>query len=111
MWQKAIGNELALTEQTYVKALQRAKETEARIASSRGSDSPNEKAWFNAIRRDVNVAMPELNLFQRGAPLHDGLVDVLMAYSMYRSDVGYSHGTHVSRSSLPTLSSVYEHTH
>ncbi|KAL8928212.1 MAG: hypothetical protein Q9208_001922 [Pyrenodesmia sp. 3 TL-2023] len=95
VWQKAIGNELALTEQTYIKALQRAKETEARIASSRGNDAPNEKAWFNAIRRDVNVAMPELNLFQRGGPLHDGLVDVLMAYAMYRSDVGYSHGTHL----------------
>ncbi|KAL8903671.1 MAG: hypothetical protein Q9207_003773 [Kuettlingeria erythrocarpa] len=95
VWQKAIGNELALTEQTYIKALQRAKEMESRIASSRGADCSNERAWFDAIRRDVNVAVPELNLFQRGGPLHDGLVDVLMAYSMYRSDVGYSHGTHL----------------
>lgn len=75
---------------------------ESRIASSRGADCSNERAWFDAIRRDVDVAIPELNLFQRGGPLHDGLVDVLMAYSMYRSDVGYSHGTHVRRSSLPT---------
>lgn len=102
MWQKAIGNGLALTEKTYIKALQRAKETEARITTSRDVDLPTEKVWFDAIRRDVDVALPDLKIFQRGGPLHDGLVDVLMAYSMYRSDVGYSHGTHVCFS-IPLL--------
>ena len=62
-----------------------------------GKDEPDkEKAWFDAIRRDVRVAFPELKIFQSNGPLHGDLVDVLMAYSMYRSDVGYSHGTHVS---------------
>lgn len=96
VWQKALGNELALTEVTYTKALQRAKDLEARILEIGGDGASKEKAWFDAIRRDVKVTFPELKIFQPGAPLHDDLVDVLMAYSMYRSDVGYSHGTHVS---------------
>lgn len=98
VWQKAIGNNLALTEVTYTKALQRAKEMQARIVSSRDAEPPNEKAWFDAIRRDVDtvhITFPELQIYQSGGPLYDGLVDVLMAYSMYRSDVGYSHGSHL----------------
>ncbi|KAL8740596.1 MAG: hypothetical protein Q9190_006726, partial [Brigantiaea leucoxantha] len=96
VWQRAIGNDLALTETTYVKALQRAKDAESRIARSRGNDEPpREKAWFDAIRRDVKATFPELRVFEPdGGPLHGDLVDVLMAYSMYRADVGYSHGTH-----------------
>lgn len=96
VWQRAIGNELALTDVTSTKALNRAKDIEGRIAAGRGNEYQSEKKWFDAIRRDVKVTFPELNIFQPGGPLHDGLVDVLMAYSMYRSDVGYSHGTHVS---------------
>ena len=95
VWGKAIGNELALTEATYSKALQRAKDTEAQIAQLRTGDSSKEMAWFDAISRDVKVTFPDLNIFQPGGPLHNDLVDVLMAYSMYRSDVGYSHGTHL----------------
>lgn len=96
VWQKAIGNDLALTEVTFTKALQRAKDMEAKIARLGDQDTSREKVWFEAIRRDVKVTFPELNIFQTNGPLHDELVDVLRAYSMYRSDVGYSHGTHVS---------------
>jgi hypothetical protein len=97
VWQKGIGNELALTEVTYTKALNRAKDIEGRIVGGKSEHYQMEKAWFDAIHRDAEVTCPELNIFQSGGPLHDGLVDVLMAYSMYRSDVGYSHGTHVSQ--------------
>lgn len=106
VWQKAIGNNLALTETTYTKALQRVKEMQARIASSRDAEPPNEKAWFDAISRDVetiHVTFPELQIFKSGGSLYDSLVDVLMAYSMYRSDVGYSHGSHVSLILLPSM--------
>lgn len=104
VWQKGIGNELALTELTYKKALNRAKDIEGRIVGGETERYQMEKRWFDAIRRDAEVTCPELNIFQYGGPLHEGLVDVLMAYSMYRSDVGYSHGTHVSRS--PALGSL-----
>ncbi|KAL8697720.1 MAG: hypothetical protein Q9201_006971 [Fulgogasparrea decipioides] len=109
VWQRAIGNELSLTENTYIKALQRAKESESRMATSRSDEPPKEKAWFDAIRRDASVAFPELKVFQPAGPLHNGLVDVLMAYSMYRSDVGYSHGTHLLAALLLlTLPSAHE---
>ncbi|KAL8680445.1 MAG: hypothetical protein Q9186_003343 [Xanthomendoza sp. 1 TL-2023] len=111
VWQKAIGNNLTLSENTYTKALQRANDTEVRIAASRGEEPQKEKAWFKAIRRDANVTLPELKMFQGGGPLHDGLVDVLMAYSMYRSDVGYSHGTHLLAAilllTLPSASATF----
>lgn len=112
VWEKAIGNELALTEITYVKALQRAKDAERRTAKTCGDELGKEKTWFDAIRRDVKVAFPELSIFQPNGPLYDGLLDVLMAYSMYRSDVGYSHGIHVSSSALVnyTMLDNYLHT-
>ncbi|KAL9124189.1 MAG: hypothetical protein Q9217_006455 [Psora testacea] len=96
VWQRAIGNELALTEVTYKTALHRAKTMEAEIARDGGGQHHRkEKAWFDAIHRDVKHTLPKINIFQPGAPLHNDLVDVLMAYSMYRSDVGYCHGTHL----------------
>lgn len=96
MWERAIGNDLALTQVTYTKALQRAKDMEMRITSTRSDELSKEKAWFNAVRRDIKTVFPNLKIFRLGSPLHNSLLDVLMAYSMYRSDVGYSHGTHVS---------------
>ncbi len=68
---------------------------EANIAKLEAEKFSKEKAWFDAIRRDVKITFPDLNIFQPSGPLHHDLIDVLMAYSMYRSDVGYSHGTHV----------------
>ena len=96
VWKRAIGNELALTDATYKMALQRAKEIEKDIEKRERESVRKEKMWFDAIRRDVDVTLPELKVFQVGGPLHTDLTDMLMAYSMYRSDVGYSHGTHVS---------------
>ena len=110
VWQRAIGNDLALTEVTYQKALQRAKVIRTEIdGKPRGEENRKESAWFDAIHRDVKHTFPDLNIFQTGAPLHDGLVDVLMAYSMYRSDVGYSHGTHLMAAFLSlTMATPYD---
>ncbi|KAL8946787.1 MAG: hypothetical protein Q9222_006865 [Ikaeria aurantiellina] len=111
VWQRAIGNELTLTETTYTMALQRAKQTEASFAASRGEEPVKEKAWFDAIRRDVGVTFPELKDFQPGGNLRQGLIDVLIAYSMYRSDVGYSHGTNLLAAllllTLPSASATF----
>lgn len=96
VWDRAVGNELGLTDQTYAKALQRAQDLEKRMSQARPEELCKEQAWFRAIRRDMKNVFPELKIFQPGGPFHDGLLDVLMAYSIYRSDVGYSHGTHVS---------------
>lgn len=96
VWQRAIGNELALTEDTYKKALQRAKAVRALPDADVRESNRRMREWFAAIRRDVSTAFPDLHLFQEGGPLRETLIDVLEAYSMYRSDVGYLHGLHVS---------------
>lgn len=95
-WQRAIGNELALSEETFKKALQRAKDVRSRSEGDSGESNKRMRDWFEAIDSDVSTAFPELNLFQTGGPLRDTLIEVLQAYSMYRSDVGYVSGLHVS---------------
>jgi hypothetical protein len=98
VWAKAIGNELGLSDSSYTAALRRAKALETTI--SRGSqlsaDEERKKGWLSAIQADVNSTYPELKIFQPEGPLHESLLDVLKAYAMYRSDVGYVHGTSVS---------------
>ncbi|KAI9814835.1 MAG: hypothetical protein M1827_003101 [Pycnora praestabilis] len=96
VWQRAVGNELELKEASYVAALQRAKDKmkALKMAKHDNQRTGKENDWFFAIGRDVKATFPDLRIFQPGGPLNQGLVDVLMAYSMYRSDVGYMHGTH-----------------
>jgi hypothetical protein len=101
VWQRAVGNELELTDASYHAALSRAKALERKLAKGDGSLEEKKKGeWFAAIRRDVPGTYPELRIFQAGGPLCEPLVDVLMAYAMYRSDVGYVTGTNVSQ--IPT---------
>jgi hypothetical protein len=95
-WNRAIGNELALSDESYNKALKRAKDARAKSEGDSGESNKKMMQWFDAIQADVSKAFPELNLFQEGGPLRETLVDVLEAYAMYRSDVGYLTGLHVS---------------
>lgn len=94
VWQRAIGNELSLTDESYQKALQRAKDL--RVKDDASETARRMRECLAAISRDVSSAFPDLHLFQEGGPLRDTLIDVLEAYSMYRSDVGYAYGLHVS---------------
>ena len=52
-----------------------------------------------------------MNLFQGCGPLRQTLIDVLQAYCMYRSDVGYIHGLHTIAALLvlqfPTPASAF----
>ena len=96
---RAIGNDLGLSETSYKIALARAKEIEANAQGARAVPKTKEVNGFKAIKRDVSRTWPALNLFQPGAPLHQPTVDVMMAYSVYRSDTGYVSGTHVSLNS------------
>ncbi|KAI9683333.1 MAG: hypothetical protein M1829_005403 [Trizodia sp. TS-e1964] len=100
VWQRAIGNELALTHASYPLALKRAKAIEAELERDVADGIVDERRkrqseWFKAIRRDVKETYPELKIFQHGGPLHTDLVDVCMAYAFYRSDVGYCYGNHL----------------
>ncbi|KAE8353887.1 hypothetical protein BDV28DRAFT_132284 [Aspergillus coremiiformis] len=93
-WQRAIGNELSLSEETYKKALRRAKDVRSKSDADAGETNKRMREWFEAIEVDASKAFPDLRLFQEGGPLRHTLIDVLEAYSMYRSDVGYISGLH-----------------
>ncbi|KAJ5938173.1 hypothetical protein N7454_004515 [Penicillium verhagenii] len=111
MWKRALGNELSLTDESFTKALQRAKDLRSRIEKEPSESNKRMLECFEAIEKDVSLAFPDLNLFQEGGPLRDTLIDVLQAYSMYRSDVGYIHGLHSIAALLvlqfPTPSSAF----
>lgn len=98
VWARAIGNELGLSQSSFHAALARAKEIEARVRDDKGDSEDNRRAkWFQAIRKDVaEKTWKDLRIFETGGPLHQNLVDVLSAYAMYRSDIGYVSGCNVS---------------
>ena len=87
VWQRAVGNPLGITPQTYAAALSRAH-------AARAQPSPRERSWFATIAADAATAFPDLKIFQPAAPLHQPLVDLLAAHACYRPDVGYTAGTH-----------------
>lgn len=107
VWQRALGNELSLSEESFTKALQRAKDLRAKVDTEPSENNKRMIECFDAIEADASKAFPDLNLFQESGPLRDPLVDVLQAYSMYRSDVGYIHGLHVSFLSFFSCCIVY----
>jgi len=112
VWQRAVGNQLTLSDASYVAALRRAKEVERKVATGYGTSEDNRKGeWFKAIRRDVGNTYAELKIFQLDGPLHESLVDVLMAYVVYRSDVGYVDGMNTTTAllllNLPSAASTF----
>lgn len=93
VWQRAVGNELNLSANSYLAALRRAKDLERKLAKGDADDNDKRHGrWFSAIRKDIETTFPELRIFQEGGPLNTSLIDVVSAYSMYRSDVGYVPG-------------------
>ncbi|KAG4029777.1 hypothetical protein MFRU_014g00770 [Monilinia fructicola] len=95
VWTRAIGNPLGLSDSSYTAALRRAQalETTIKSGSQLSAEEEKKKGWLERIERDVKETYPELRIFQPEGPLHVALTDVLKAYSMYRSDVGYVPGT------------------
>lgn len=98
VWTRAVGNDLGLTEKSFTAALGRAHAAEAREKAGHGSAEDHKcVSWMRAIRKDVEEhTFRDLRIFQAGGPLHESLLAVLSAYAMYRSDIGYVSGCHVS---------------
>ncbi|KAI1652452.1 TBC domain-containing protein [Daldinia decipiens] len=94
VWSRAIGNQLGLAEASFQAALARAREVEERSAKGKPETEDERKmGWFAQIQSDVEEhTWVDLKIFQAGAPLHKSLIDILRAYAMYRSDIGYVSG-------------------
>lgn len=92
VWERAIGNQLMVTDGTYERALKRARAIQSRNVEDLNDAERTMLSWFRDIERDAETAFPELNLFQLGGPLWQDLVDVCKAYACYRSDIGYVYG-------------------
>ncbi|KAK1783362.1 hypothetical protein QBC45DRAFT_128862 [Copromyces sp. CBS 386.78] len=112
-WSKAIGNGLALSDASFKAALKRANDAQKRVNDGQGStDDSYAAAWFDDIKKDVEeYTFPDLRIFQTGGPLHQSLVDVLSAYCMYRSDIGYVPGCNTIAAilllNLPTATAAF----
>jgi len=94
VWTRTVGNELSLSGPSYEAALARACEVEQRVAAGKATvEDERRAAWFHRIRSDVESSTwCDLKIFQHNGPLHESLIDVLRAYAMYRSDIGYIGG-------------------
>ncbi|KAG9231543.1 hypothetical protein BJ875DRAFT_115151 [Amylocarpus encephaloides] len=114
VWAKAIGNELGLSDSSYSAASRRAQALEKTIKSGSqlNTEELKKKTWLVKIEADVKETFLDLRIFQPDGPLHKALLDVLKAYAMYRSDVGYVHGTNTIAAilllNLPTPSASFQ---
>jgi hypothetical protein len=74
LWALAIGNGLAVPKSAYGNALAKVK---------RGL----EEGWMEGVKEeaeeDVEGTLPALKLFQKGGVMHEELVDLLLAWSVY----------------------------
>lgn len=99
VWPKAIGNDLSLSTSSYTAALARVQQIEARLDAlpSEERAKSKEATWLDAIARDVPTVFPDLGIFNCSppSPAQQNLSNVLKAYALYRSDVGYVYGTHL----------------
>jgi hypothetical protein len=86
---------LAVTPDTYKKALSRVRDAERAIRESTPDDETDSIATlFRRIERDASTVFRDLKIFQPGGPLYNDLITVTKAYAFYRSDFGYVRGTH-----------------
>ncbi|KAH7391762.1 rab-GTPase-TBC domain-containing protein [Pyrenochaeta sp. MPI-SDFR-AT-0127] len=92
VWQKAIGNDLEVTEGTYKIALEKAKEE----IKHYGYEALGGR--YLQVVEGTSTVFPELKMFaarttpeaQDEQPLHQDLVNVCLAYSTYRPDILHS---------------------
>jgi hypothetical protein len=92
VWSKAIGNDLEVTEATYNIALEKARKE----VKTHGHEALGGRYMY--IVESTQAVFPELKMFaartaekaEDEQPLHRDLVDVCLAYSMYRPDIPHS---------------------
>ncbi|ODV91193.1 hypothetical protein CANCADRAFT_44803 [Tortispora caseinolytica NRRL Y-17796] len=95
VWKRQIGNSLAITHETYMRALKRANDAEDLAYEEENYDSTESRQnrrLFTMIKTDVETTLPEYHLFQKDERLHGDLISLLKSYAFYRTDIGYTTG-------------------
>jgi hypothetical protein len=89
IWKLAVGNPLGLVEGTYDTALKRAREAEQRLEHMSSEEVERDATGkaLTRLRENADNVFPDVKIFQEGGPLHQSLLDVCMAYAMYRADL------------------------
>ncbi|KAI9145439.1 rab-GTPase-TBC domain-containing protein [Paraphysoderma sedebokerense] len=100
IWQKAVGNEVNITKETFELCQQRAKAlwSKSPREEENGSQSPlttnsNENGDVSKqILLDISRTFPTLGFFQETGPYHEKLKTVLEAFVCFRPEIGYVQG-------------------
>jgi hypothetical protein len=102
---------LAITEDTYQRALSRVREAERAVTEPSAEDEVDVEALsvlFLRIEEDTSTIFPDLKLFQSGGPMHQDLKSLTKAYSFYRADHGYLPGNQAIAATLLLNLTPYE---
>jgi hypothetical protein len=92
-WPIIAGNRLHLTADLYEISLARARIVfDSGSADDHADDGLSREQSVRAISLDVSRTFAPLGIFQAGAPYHERLRDVLLAFGNYRPDIGYVQG-------------------
>lgn len=104
IWQRAVGNVLAVTPELYRVCQHDAASMAATMASAEAGEGaagpsapspadPDSRAWsLRLIARDISRTMPTLPQFQPDGELAGPLAALLSAWTRYRPDIGYVQG-------------------
>ncbi|KAM6498745.1 Rab-GTPase-TBC domain containing protein [Amanita muscaria] len=96
MWERAVGNPLALNKDHYRSCLSRAKRALASGSFPEGT--------LSLIEEDISTTLPSLHIFNRDSgPLYADLRDMLCAWVVSRSDEGLGYTTGVAKLAAMTL--------
>ena len=60
-----------------------------------GSTYKQLKGHLGAIKKDLNRTCYLENKFKEGDKWHNALKNILLVYSLYRPDIGYTQGMHL----------------
>lgn len=92
IWKARAGNTLGITKSTYEQALKGGREAIAKLNSQAelSETEQKQKQMFDLL--SSSEALPELGLFGKNGPMHDQLIDILIAFAVYRPDIGYKSG-------------------
>ena len=87
VWSQLIGNKLRITPKLYESLLDR-----VRIAAANMDNDLNFKKNIDVIEKDLHRTFSDFGHFRHGGMLYNPLKNILAAFSLFRTDLGYIQG-------------------